>query len=417
MTKGQGAMTSLASAALRGLGLAARMVLALYIARSLGLVALANYGFVVGAAGMMTALTGFGLDYRMRRALVVATPGKAVLLFRNRFLLRIASTAAIIFIAALVLATIAPGSPLLSCSVAFIVLGEPVVTDLQQALVARRRPIAGNAVLFVRAGAWVPIAVVAGLLQSEWRTLGVVFAGWAAAIAAILAAVTILSLRKVPARILDRIDASSLHSTRRSARGAYLSDIAFAASIYSDRYLASWMLGPEAAGVIVFIWSFANGIVPLVQSAVFDRVTPTLIAVRHQVPAAWTAAFAAARRHTFLLSATLGMLTAAFTIVIAPHAGMHVTIGFCALTIAMVVALVVRLQADILRHGLIALDADSHWARIDLTVLAVAPLVGGVSIGLTGIYGAAVQMGITSMALYLGRRRILTTTASKIVAE
>jgi hypothetical protein len=405
-------MTSLACAALRGLGLAARMVLALYIARVLGLVALASYGFVVGAAGVTTALTGFGLDYAMRRALVVATPVTAISLFRDRLILRVGTTGAIVVGAALVLATMAPGSALLSWSVAFIVLGEPVVTDLQQALVARRRPIAGNAVLFVRAGAWVPIAVVAGLLQPEWRTLGVVFAGWAAAIAAILVAATILSLRAVPARTLDRIDASWLRAARRTARSAYLSDIAFAASIYSDRYLVSWMLGPEAAGVVVFVWSFANGIVPLVQSAVFDRVTPTLIGLRDQPRAAWTAAFAAARRHTLMLSTTLGVLTAAFTIVIAPHAGMHVTIGFCALTIAMVAALVVRLQADILRHGLIALDADRDWARIDLIVLAAAPLVGGVSIWLTGIYGAAVQMAITSVALYLGRRRILTTAAS-----
>lgn len=393
---------------LRLFGLTGRMVLVIAITRILGLDATAHYGFVVAASALLLALTGFGLDYEMHRATVLATTAATVGRFRDRLLLRSVASAGGMAIAAVALGNFFPGSPLLTLSVPAILLGEAVVVDIQQVLVARGRPILANMVLFARAALWIPPVLAIGWIVPEERTLSLVLAGWAICLWCTITATVIATVRIVPLSDVPPIDWRWIRTAPRHAREAWLSDLAFAVSLYSDRFLVSALLGAEAAGALVFVWSFTNAIVPLVQSIVFDRLRPALVRFHDAgALAQWRGVLVQGRTHVAWASAILGVALVAVVQLMAPRVGVApsgVTLGFVAI---MALATAVRLQADFLRHALVSLGNDSAWARTDLAVLAASPVLGALAILAIGLPGAAVQMMATALLLCGSRWRIL----------
>lgn len=404
---------------LRLMGLGGRMVLTLYIARYLGLEATAAYGFVVGGSAAMVALTGFGLDQPLSRYLVTSCPLLMVLRHRDRLVVR--SVAGIVLVggATLILAGWASESPLLSWSVAIILLGEPIVYDMQQGLIARRRPVAANALLFARAGAWVPAVVIPGLLDPAWRSLDIVLGGWAATLV-VAALVTWIAVRRrenLRRALRLEFDWQWIARAPRSMPLAYLADLGTVGMIYSDRYLVSALTGHSAAGIFVLLWSFTNAIVPLIQAAVFNHLTPVLISSRAADDhAAWRAAIRRGRRRTLILSSGLGIAMLGALLLLLPLVGVAITLTTAALSVLMIAANVTRLQADLLQLALVSGGDDRGWVRANVTGLIVSPAIGIAAIAAFGLIGAGIQMLATAILILVMRRRLFATL-SAVMAE
>ncbi|RDE05316.1 hypothetical protein [Sphingomonas aracearum] len=385
------------------------MVLTLYVARFLGLQAAAAYGFVVGGSAALTALTGLGLDQPIHRYLVRAQPGDAARRLRDRLLLRAIMSAVLIGAGALTLAEADPRSLLMHWAVAMILLLEPIIYDLHEGLVSRRRPVAANALLFARAGGWVLPVVTLGVLDKAYRSLDLVFAGWAAGLVAGVAVAVAAAMRRPDLRAAagTTIDWMWMRAAPAAMPLAYLADLGQVGMIYSDRYLVSALAGVTAAGAFVFLWGFTNAVVPLVQAAVFNHLTPALVSSHGQEGASWQEILHAGQRQTLRLSLLLG--GALFVTLVALLPVVHIGHGTEILGLAalMIAASVVRLQADVLQMALASTGDDAGWVRVNLIGLIAAPLIGIASIALFGLVGAGLQMLLTAWLALLLRWRIL----------
>jgi uncharacterized heparinase superfamily protein/O-antigen/teichoic acid export membrane protein len=379
-----------ASMVLRLLGLAGRLALTLYIARYLGLTAMASYGFVIGASAATIAISGLGLDYRVSRYSIHRKIGLVTQRIRDRAILRMLVAAPLIVSASWLLHF--PLAPLL------IVLVEPISYDMQQVSLYRHRPLEANAMLFARS-AWIPVVLALGLTNPHWRSMTTVFWGWSASVVLSLVLFVTCALLnpKIRRGAVRKIDWDWLRRNAAESKLAYLSEIGFVAMVYADRYIIGWRLGAPAAGIFVFLWSCTNAIVPLVQAGAFDQLSPSLsLAWRERGRSAWTAAVTQGLQRTLALSIILCLAEFIAIFVFRTSSSLiHLRFELPLLTL-MMLATVIRLSADWLHLALWSAERDRDWVRVNIFGLVISPIVALASIATFGLIGAGLEMVLSS---------------------
>jgi O-antigen/teichoic acid export membrane protein len=411
---------SAANLAIRTAGLGMRLLLMLYLARYLGIDAVGRFGLIQGAAHVAPVALGWGVTYFLGREIVGLEAAKAVTLLRDRLLLTIASLLAAGLVCGALLALGWPVAPKPVALVAAILVMEALAFDAHAALIGLGRPLTANALLFLRSGAWVLPAAGLGLVEPAWRSLDIVLACWALALAASLAALP-LALRDLPLRAILRrpVDAGWILRRVRGGWLIYCHDLALVGMAYLDRYIVNAFAGLQATGVFVLHWSIANALHVLVSAAVVQISLPGLVLARRDGGlAAWRQA---------LRTMTIRVLTIAIALACALQLAASLLLpsllGPAAafdgrLLALMLAAVIIRLTADALKYGLYSLRRDRALALIDLgSAPASAALGAALVIGL-GLPGAALAMlGTATLLLVLRAAALRSAVRPRSEAE
>lgn len=394
--------------ALRLGSLLGRFILTIYIARYLGTSALSLYGYVIGAIAVMIALGGLGLNYQTDRETVGGSLFMVSLMVRDRLLVRLLVSLPTTLVACALMTIIFGGW--MAVLPPAIVLGEALIADVQRTLVLRHFPLLANVLLIVRSAAWVPPVAALGILDPEWRTLQVVFGGWALGLLASYVVVGSL-LWRVPSVRRGRalpVDWPWIARSMRGNRRVWLADCGAVAVGYSDRFLIGAVLGLDAAGVFIFLWSFTNAIVTLVQQGAFQQFMPRLMLLwRHGEHAAWRRALRSGVRGIAFSAVVMGAWAVAALLLVFPRFGLSAGRDHDALLLLMVAGTVVRLLAEALHDALYSARADAACISIWILGLAIAPPVTLACLLLFGLPGAGVQIIVSGALLLALRYRFL----------
>lgn len=404
---------ALASMAMRSAALLCRLVLAFYITHRLGLQAMALYGFTIAAAAIMTAVSGFGISWRMTRLITTEHTMLTVSRVRDRIVQRLIVQTPMLACGACFAAVSGQGSATLVAAAAVVVMLEPIVVDLHQALVYRHRSVAGNFVLFLRSGSWIPVVVGLGLREARWRTSEVVLIGWAMGLIIAIGFVMMLALCNPAARAGLRrcLDWRWIIASGTSSPIVFASELGAAGLLYSDRFIVALFLGDRAAGVFAFIWSIINAVVPIVQGGVFNQMTPQLSSFWHRRHwRNWLMAIDKSMRHATWMSAGFGAGAMVAVLVLLRTTSLPLSTENVAFAALMTIATVLRMRADVLHHALYSAEQDSDWIAVNILGLILGPAMALLGIGLFGFVGAGAQMVVVAYALYTMRFRLMQRT-------
>ena len=397
------------SGILRLSAMAARFSLSLYIVHYLGFRAMSSYGFTAaGSAGLIT-LSGLGLDYRVARSVIAEDGLTALSLVRDRIVLRVLAIISVLAVGAILLLLIWPENMFLSIATIIILVCEPVVYDIQEALISRRRPVAANMVLFVRAAGWIPIVEIFGLVLPGTRTIEWVFWGWAFGLLGAILFASLFCVRTAYLRYLASIPVD-WHWIRGSAFTApiiYISELGFFCQIYNDRFIVAAILGRDEAGLYIFIWTISNSLVPFIQASIFNRTTPSLVRQwKDRAWAAWSDTLGAAQKSILGLGVIWTILLLIVNVVLALY-GKPVSARGEILIFVMSVSTIVRLRSDLLHQALYSADRDSDWVAVNLISLVIGPPLTAAAVAVFGLVGAGLQMFVLAICLLFMRRKLL----------
>lgn len=269
-------LTSLTIMGLRGLALAAKFALTLFIAKFIGLDTLGVYGLVAGAAVIFPTIAGLGLIRILSRNAVTQQLDEVTQVFRRYWgvqaalygLISVVGLGISIYLDQFVLALI----------VLTIVFLEHVNGDLFVLLNHLLRPLLANVLMFIRTAAWICVYMIFAILFPSLRNLHVLLLFW---IGGGLLAIAGFAFAASDWPWLNSTPGSGyrewfLHHFKAS-RTLYVNDIVNTVAQYLDRYLVSLFMGLEFTGVYVLFWSIGNALSNLVDTGIVQVSGPKLI--------------------------------------------------------------------------------------------------------------------------------------------
>lgn len=262
---------------LRGVSLAAKLLLTLYMGRYLTLSELGLYGLVFSAVSIAAAVLGGKLDFVVARDLVGASDREALLQMRDQavfygfhYLLFAALAACLAFAGAL--------SPLLLLAVFVLSLLESLANMSSVNLISLGHPTLSNVLFFVRAGSWCLAVAALGFFAPQTRTLEAVLLAWTAGVSLSLL-LTLYVWRRLPWAQMKNaaIDWARLRRGVRQCFPIWIGAICGVGALHVERFVVSYYLDLEKVGIVTFYASFALALLALVQSGFFALSFPHLI--------------------------------------------------------------------------------------------------------------------------------------------
>jgi len=264
---------------LRGLALASKLILTLYMGRYLSLADMGLYGIVFGAVMITSVVLGGRLDFVVARDIVGDTGRVALLKMRDQALFY-----AISYIP-FTLVMVGLGfsdltSPKILATIYALSILESLANMTSANLVALDRPLLSTFLFFIRAGLWGLGVTLIGLCVPSARHVDLIFIAWMLG-AGLSLVFTLYAWRHLPwrAALKEPIDWPRLRRGVIQSFPIWLGTLGSMGALYVDRFVASYALNIEQVGIITFFGSFAAALLSLVQSGFFAFSFPRL--VRH----------------------------------------------------------------------------------------------------------------------------------------
>jgi O-antigen/teichoic acid export membrane protein len=393
--------------ALRGSSNAIRFALAIYTARYLGLADLGLYGLLVGAAIVVPAVFGFGLNDWIGRQLVGLGRKKAIRYVTTRI-----SVSALVHIVGWPIAWLvnaAIGSPIpqeLFLLVAGILFLEHLSADADDMLIVRGHILLANLLTFVRAGMWPLIVIVWGLLDPAARTIEHLLVGWVAALLLLWGTIAIYVTARRQWRLIG-FDWPWLFGCLRPSLPFYLRDISTVGTLYLDRFLVTAFLGLEFTGVYTFYWAIGNVVHSLVLYGMLHNHLAQMVAAARSKAASLLARLERRlQKETVVWAVLLALGAAAVTILILPLIERPLLQDHLGLFALILLATLIRIAADGYGYVLLALHRDRAIAAISMSGVALSAVLNVVLVPLAGLGGAAFAFLLTASSLLVARIRV-----------
>lgn len=290
--------------ALRALSSGSRFVLFGALARYLPVEDVGRFGVVLATVSLAAFALGCELHSVLARKLLALPAAERPVLVQSQLRFHLLSYAA-----ALPLLAVPCALDVLPWSmfgwIAALSASEHFGRELQRLLVTMGRPLAANALLFVRGGAWVMVWLAAALIAPAARALHVLWPFWlAGALASIVLGVWALRALLLPLRG-PLANAHSMLVLCRSAAPLYAAVIAQMAMFMVDRYALLHWHGEAAVGPYAFFAGVAALVVVVSETAVIAIMGPGLIETYQRGMAAEHAAL----MRTFALAVSAVVLT------------------------------------------------------------------------------------------------------------
>jgi O-antigen/teichoic acid export membrane protein len=403
------ALLPLANIAMRGAGLAGRFALTMYLARYMDLADVGSFGLIAGAAGLLPGLIGCGMNYFVSREIVGADSLRAGALLRDRLLVTIAMLLLAVVIASAFGSSTFLGSGGHEILLLGILAGECIAFDIHMSLIALRKPVAANFLLFVRSASWIFPVVVLGVLVPSLRTLEFVLRSWALGVALNFLCLGLV-LRDWPARAILRsaIDHRWLLKTIRHGWLIYLSDLGMAGQLYLDRYVVNELLGLKLTGVYTLYWSMANAVHVLVTVAVVQVALPDLVETyRGGIERDWQRAFFRTLGKMLAIALPLAIACAVVVTAVLPRLGLKQFSAAPGLLFLMLGGVMVRLVADTLSYGLYSRNMDRGFALLNIAGIVVSLTLSVAFVSKFGLIGIGLSMIASPLFLLVARGVLL----------
>lgn len=391
-----------ANAAIRALGLVSRFGLVLFIAKHMGAADLGRFGLIAGAVAMAPAFLGWGLNYHVGRALVSLGRSEGFSLLAARLVVTMASAGAAVLLFGLVNAQAGWFTAELVALLGGLVVLECFGLDVQMALINLGRNTLANVLLFVRSSAWAFAFCGLAWAWPSLASLEFLLLHWLVGLV-VSAAVALAVLQRWRADTPWRFDWAQLREMAGRGRLVYFSDIAQVCVLYADRFVVGLFVTAETLGRYVLLWSIANAVFVLVQSAVL------LPSLRRMVVARSTGGvtgWSKVLKAEVLKAAGLASLIA-LGLLAAAHMGLQELVGreFAAgvLMVLLLAANVTKVASDALGYGLYSLGADQPHMLLILAGAVVGLAMSSTGTAIGGVEGAGVGAVLTGAMLGIAR--------------
>lgn len=381
------ANSSVAVIALRGMTMAARFLLTMYIAKYMGFEALGEYGLIAGAVAIIPTAISFGLINRMVRSAVTASVEETThALVQCWFFLGLLY---------LVLGSIACGVAveqdylLLVGEIFALALTEHLAGDCFQVLVTIERPVYANTLMFVRSGLSTFAFMVTGTFFSSLNTIPALIGTFAFAN---LISVVFFFIATAEWPWGQALSSIGIHQLRRGIRNSlvlYSIDVLSVAGQYMDRFLVSLYLGLELTGVYVLFWSVGNALCNLTSTGVILLRRPAIIRAQKERPDLVIPLLRGLIISTFWSSLVLSMFTAVVLYVLLPHLGKPSAVSNISVLWLILTGFVIRMTYEAISVGFYSREQDHLTLFSALLVLTVTCVLNVILIPYFKLNGAA----------------------------
>lgn len=395
-------MNSLAIVAMRASTIACKFGLAIFIGRFLNLSSLGIYGLAAGAIAVGPVVVSLGMVHLIMRDAVTLPIDRLTADLRHYW-----SFAASVYVAMLAMALLAMtivGASEIWALVVVIMLFEHLGNDIFQLLSNLERPLLANTTVFLRGAAWILIYVPIAVWDPDFRSMTILFEFWlAGSVSAFL--LFVWNSRSWPWKeaFAQPFQPAWIVQTIRSAFILYISDLSFIASQYLDRYLVTFFLGLELAGVYFLYWSAANAVSTFVSIAVLQIQRPRLIKAHHDggMPAhrQLTASFL---KTTTWATVFFSILTGCTFYLLLPFFKQPAAAHYLGAFWLIMAGMALRNMADFGAMGLFTAHRDRVMTISNVTAFGLLTFVQVLLLPVAGLYGtgAAIMFTFSAMALW-----------------
>lgn len=399
---------SLLIMALRSSTLGAKFLLTLFIARFLNLESLGAYGLITGFTVVAPVVIGMGLQNTLARE-AVGQPLPALTHNLRHYWSLILALYTLLGLAAAAWG-IATGHTELALAIAAITALEHLNQDTFVILINRHRALLGNVLMFIRAAGWIFLYIAAAFLIPALRTLEWLLIFWLTGI--ILPLILFArDTRHWPWLITLKSPLNSewfkTHLTK--ARFLFMSDVAYAASQYTDRYLITFFLGLETAGVYVFFWQIGNAVQNLVSTAINQLYRPKLIlAFKQKDEEKYWALFRQNIKFTAANAVVLSLIVGICVAVCLPYLNKPLLAANIGLLVGILIGVTVRLITEVLTSILFSQHRDKQNAIALILTLTLNTLLNISLINVMGAYGSMLAIIASNVTIFGIRLKMIT---------
>jgi O-antigen/teichoic acid export membrane protein len=395
----------LTNAGIRGFSLAARLMLAAYLAKYFSLTEVGLYGIMYSITAAMPAIIGFGFNHSLNREIATEDKTKAAQKIKNRIAVSIAlaliSTPAI----GLILHLNRDIDTKIILLFLAILIAEVASTDLHYSLIALGKAVEANILLFLRSSIWIYPLIGAGLISEDLRTLEFILQCWIAGHATSATFFIIKYRSKITAKVLRHpLDSQWYIQQLRKNRLIYLSELGIVGTMFADRFIITATAGLDAAGVFILFWTLANAVQLLVASSISQIALPKMMhahkngGIKELLPIVRRSSIQAALVGTLV---AISMFTA--TCIALPYTNNRELQSNIDIFIVLLVFSTIKSVSDIWNLGLYSAGKDNSWALINISS-AIATISLGIpaSLFLGGI-GMAITHTLVATASSIAR--------------
>ncbi|HVX77462.1 MAG TPA: hypothetical protein VHB49_15120 [Bradyrhizobium sp.] len=401
-------LTSLTIMGLRGLSLAAKFALTLFIAKFIGLETLGVYGLVAGAAVMFPIVASLGLIRVLSRNAVSQRLDEVTRMLHRYWGIQAAVYALVSFV------VISVGFYLDQIALASIVLAivflEHVNGDLFILLNHLLRPCLANVLMFFRTGGWIYVYMVFAFLFPALRDLHALLTFWIGGGLLAIAGFA-LAAREWP----------WLHATPgvghkewflhhfKASRILYVNDIANTVAQYTDRYLVSLFMGLEFTGVYVLFWSIGNALSNLVDTGIVQISGPRLINAHARQDRTYWSVFRLLLVETVAISIVLAICTGVLVKVAVPYLNRPLVADWIGVLWLVLLGFVLRMAYEVQGTVFYSRYKDTFTLFSGLFVIALSVFANVILIPPFSLYGAASAIIVSYVAGIVARHIMITS--------
>jgi len=252
---------------LRLMMLGSKLLLSVFIARYLSIEELGFYGLIIGVVAVGQIVMRLGIASGLFREAVSMPMPRLIANLRN-YLMNCAVLYALIF-------PIAMGvgfwleMPLIALLVFCVLITEQLCMDIYTLAINLQRSIFANLLLSIQSSAWIFVYIVTAFFVPELQNLEFLILLWIAA-GVLGIGFALWYVRRAFRVPREKIAYRFIWVWERflRMRDLYVSEVMGVAANFADRFIITFFLGLEMAGVYVLFWQMVNAIVNLVDSAV-----------------------------------------------------------------------------------------------------------------------------------------------------
>jgi O-antigen/teichoic acid export membrane protein len=366
--------------AFRGLALASRFALSLYVIHYIDIASLGIFGLITGIAGMMPAALGFGINYHLNRDIMLMPRDEARTATRDRLLVS-TTMLALVWIGGAAIYVWVPDLlgpyPLI---VGLIISMETIATDIHVIIINRGHAIFANILLFIRSASWIFPVVGLGLAFPAARTLLAIFIAWFSALV-VSGVICILFFSPGFSRSfwLKKPNVAAILSRARINPLIYVNDIGLVGQTYLDRFLVFWLLGGDATGLYTFVFSLTNGIYVLVHVSTVQVALPSLSRMLDDF-SEWRSVLTGYIRQAIAFGLCIAVCIVLMMAYALPKMNSHQLSDQKLFFVLMSIAAVIKPVSDLFNVGLYSLRRDHMVA-----VLNIGAIIFGAGLSVTAI--------------------------------
>jgi O-antigen/teichoic acid export membrane protein len=393
--------------AMRASVMGSRFALAIFIARYLDLSSLGVYGLATGAIAVLPSVVNIGMNHLLMREAVTASAAELTDSLRHYW--SFVTAIYVILLTLAILLTILLETSSLWILVVAVMWFEHIGNDVFYLFSNLKHHVSANVTVFIRSAAWILVYVPLAIWEPNLRTLQHLFGFWL--LGGMLSFVLFVCMSwSWPWRAAFSLP-FRLSMITMIVRKSYLfcvSDLAFVASQYLDRYLVTLFLGIKAAGIYFLFWTVASAAGNFLALVVQQQQRPHLIhAYRVGGSSAHCQLAWRFLQITALATAALSLAIGFAFQIFLPWLDQPALAEHLPAFWLIVAGMAIRCFADFAGMGLFTANRDRLTALTNVVSVGVLAIAQTLLLPLAGLYGAGGAILITFSGIMFWRFRLL----------